>query len=166
MIATFAQLNSDLPSLGTMSPSFDGSDIDESSIVFYRIGVDNWAAMGCNSAGIPIMAYGTNQSDKTVYQFNRDGITINNEIKLVTNADLGTGFVSSGAFTDIVQDGIYYISNNVIGKPGNAGGTYILASPYGEATTQCGLYIENLPNGGVYKIIRSGGDQQHIRIDQ
>ena len=85
---------------------------------------------------------------------------------IMTNADLGTGFVSSGAFTDIVQDGIYYISNNVIGKPGNAGGTYILASPYGEATTQCGLYIENLPNGGVYKIIRSGGDQQHIRIDQ
>ena len=80
-----------------MSPSFDGSDIDESSIVFYRIGVDNWAAMGCNSAGIPIMAYGTNQSDKTVYQFNRDGITINNEIKLVTNADLETPFIKLGS---------------------------------------------------------------------
>ena len=107
-------------------------------------------------------------SVNTLWRYNRHSTvtSANGWVKLVSNADLGTGFVSSGAFTDIVQDGIYYISNNVIGKPGNAGGTYILASPYGEATTQCGLYIENLPNGGVYKIIRSGGDQQHIRIDQ
>ena len=88
-----------------MSPSFDGSDIDESSIVFYRIGVDNWAAMGCNSAGIPIMAYGTNQSDKTVYQFNRDGITINNEIKLVTNADLDGILETTPGGSTAIQSG-------------------------------------------------------------
>ena len=108
--------------------------------------------------------YDNNRTISRVY-FDNEAVW-QDETQFITNADLGTGFISSGAFTDIVQDGIYYVSNNVIGKPGNAGGTYILASPYGEATTQCGLYIENLPNGGVYKIIRSGGDQQHIRLDQ
>ena len=93
-----SQLNSDMPSLGTVSPAFDGNNIDDSSIIFYRIDVDNWAAMGCNSAGIPIMAYGTNQSDKTVYQFNRNGISINDEIKLLTNADISYGNLGAGNF--------------------------------------------------------------------
>lgn len=139
-----------------IAQSLENCPVDVAFKMIVDVGNDYWIQK------IPVIA----SSSAKVYQRIYRNSAWGSWQTFLTNADLGTGFISSGAFTDIVQDGIYYVSNNVIGKPGNAGGTYILASPYGEATTQCGLYIENLPNGGVYKIIRSGGDQQHIRIDQ
>lgn len=86
--------------------------------------------------------------------------------RLISNADLGIGLVSSGAFEDITQAGIYYVANAVTGKPDSIGGLYVVASPYNDGITQTGLFIVNNTSGGVYKVVRSSGSQNVTRIDQ
>lgn len=63
--------------MGANTCYFDGTNPNDASAVLYKISEENWSAIGCDSGGIPIISYGTSDSDRTIYRFDRTGITIN-----------------------------------------------------------------------------------------
>ena len=63
--------------MGAHTCYFDGTNPNDASAVLYKISEDNWAAIGCDVGGIPMFSYGTSPEDRTIYRFDRTGITIN-----------------------------------------------------------------------------------------
>lgn len=69
--------HSKVPMMGATTCYFDGTNPNDASAILYKISEENWAAIGCDVGGIPIFSYGTGISDRTIYRFDRTGITIN-----------------------------------------------------------------------------------------
>ena len=63
--------------MGANTCYFDGSNYNYASAVLYKISEENWAAIGCDSGGIPIISYGNGDYDSIIYRFDHTGITIN-----------------------------------------------------------------------------------------
>ena len=181
MIATFAQLNSDLNNRNDVSDLLAEANIGANSkrIVCcgeltlntpYKAGLvpgsQGIAYINMASENYGTIMYITSGGNDVFLRKKSSGTWDTNWTKLITNADLGIGLVSSGAFEDITQAGIYYVANAVTGKPDSIGGLYVVASPYNDGITQTGLFIVNNTSGGVYKVVRSSGSQNVTRIDQ
>lgn len=70
-------LNRKIPMMGANTCYFNGENPNDASAILYKISEENWAAIGCDVGGVPILSYGTGDSDRTIYCFDRTGITIN-----------------------------------------------------------------------------------------
>ena len=63
--------------MGAKECYFDGTNPAYASAILYKASEENWAAIGCDVGGVPLLSYGTGLADRVIYRFDRTGITIN-----------------------------------------------------------------------------------------
>lgn len=154
----FHYQNSNFPKAGTSSPTFDGSNISNTSMILYKISDANWAGVGCNGQGKPILRLGTSENYKAVYRFDMDGLYFNNTNIIASekkNATGLNGFTIGGDYYVRKYSnglGVAVFTNIIIPQITTNGWIEMVRLPF--TMRENAAFRVNLSRGGVHAGIR------------